>query len=114
MDLEYQLSNGRWVSCRRRAHDNAPEIDSNNEFLQKCVKYNLENPYILNKLSEEEIIEALKNGKELEYGTDWNNNIRSKDFAIEESKRIWEATKYRMANPKYESVEQFDAREDEQ
>jgi hypothetical protein len=94
MELDYLMSNGRWMTCNERSE----------EFFNRCMKFN-------SKQSHDEILQKLNEGKELKYDKDWNNCVRSTSFAKEVKRKLEE----RMANykPQYETVEEFDARDDE-
>jgi hypothetical protein len=94
MNLDYQLSNGRWFECGSRSE----------EFLYRAIKYNPTK-------TKEEIIQQLNEGKEIKHGSDWYDQVRNSDIA----KAQKAALEQRMSNykPKYESVEEFDARSDE-
>ena len=94
MNLQYQLSNGRWMSCENRSY----------EFLQKCIKYN-------EKLSESDICQSLKNGAILKHGSDWEDNVRCEDFAFAESEKLQKKIENSIRT--LEEEEDFDARDDE-
>jgi hypothetical protein len=103
MNLDYQLSNGNWVSCESRSQ----------EFLEKSIQWNNRELVVkYNKnLTSDQIIDKLNLGLEVKFGNDWYESIRNSDLAKINSQEVQE--KISNFKPHYETVEEFDARSDE-
>jgi hypothetical protein len=96
MELDYLLSNGRWMACDERSE----------EFLNRCLIFFAES-------TKEEILQKLNEGNELRYGSNWNNMVRSSVVFKERKRKLDEIIAIRNTMKRYETVEEFDARDDE-
>ena len=86
LKLQYQLSNGSWVSCDNPATQWEPARDRTEDFLLRCEKFNgmLDDKKIVpifratRPLTRDEVLTALLIGRELRNDkNDWYSNCRS-------------------------------------
>lgn len=68
MKLQYQLSNGNWVNCKKSDTD-----DRTDEFLARCAEYK--------KISTDEVVAILATGKSVANGSGWSNECRDGEIA---------------------------------
>lgn len=85
LNLQYQLSNGNWVSCNKPATKWEPATDRTEEFLTMCEKFNgmLDGKIVpifraTRPLTRDEVLAELTAGRELRNDKDdWYSNCRS-------------------------------------
>ena len=85
LKLQYQLSNGSWVSCDNPATQWEPARDRTEDFLLMCEKFNgmLDDKIVpifraTRPLARDEVLTALLAGRELRNDkNDWYSNCRS-------------------------------------
>lgn len=63
MKLQYQLSNGSWVDCKKSETN-----DRTAEFLQRCAEYK--------NIGVDEVLAMLATGKSVSNGSDWYSECR--------------------------------------
>lgn len=103
IQLDRMLSNGSWIKSEDSSYH-----------LELCVKYNTEETY--RTLTREEIIDLLKKGEEVRYGSNWYQSIRSTEKALEKRRLLEADFEARMARDEklLREADEFDNRMDEQ